>query len=179
MNQSKINVRYAKAFFSLARDAGEMTALHDDMKKVYALCRDSEDFMQLLHNPVVNVSQKKQILKDLLKPHVHEMTLRFILLIAENNRETELPGICRNFTEMVRRNKGIIPATVTTAVEMSPGILDQIRRILEQETGKTVELSGRVNSAILGGMILRIDDLQFDGSISTQLKKIKTAMLAK
>lgn len=80
---------------------------------------------------------------------------------------------------MVRRNKGIIPATVTTAVEMSPGILEQIRRILEQETGKTVELSGRVNSAILGGMILRIDDLQFDGSISTQLKKIKTAMLAK
>jgi len=179
MNQSKITVRYAKAFFSLAKDSGEIETLHRDIEMVYRLCHQSEDFYQLLQNPVIKTAQKKSILQEILKPHIHDVTLRFLLLITGKNRETEIPGICRNIIDRVREERGIVPATVTTAQEMKPAILEEIRLNLERETGKIVELTHKMNPAILGGMILRVGDLQFDGSISTQLKKVKSTLLAK
>lgn len=179
MNESKITVRYAKAFFSLAKDAGMIGPWHQDIEKVYQLCNQSEDFLLLLKNPVIKTSQKRKILREILEPHIHAETLRFLLLITSKNREMEIPGICRNFIDRVREERGIVPATVTTAGTLKPGILEEIRLNLERETGKIVELTHKVNPAILGGMVLRVGDKQFDGSISTQLKKMKTTLLAK
>lgn len=179
MNHSKINVRYAKALFSLGKEKNRIRPLHDDISKIYSLCGDSEDFLQLLDNPVISSSQKKEIFREILKAHISELALRFIMLITEHNREVEIPGICRYFIDLVRADQGILPTTITSAGELSPGILEQIRVSLEKETGKEIELTEKVNPSIIGGMILRIEDLQYDGSIATQLKKIRTAMLAK
>lgn len=179
MNHSIINVRYAKALFSLGKEKNLIRPLHEDISKIYNLCTDSEDFIHLLDNPVISSFQKKEILEKILKPHISELAMQFILLITGNNREVEIPGICRNFIDRVRADQGILPATVTTAGKLSPGTLEQIRASLEKETEKEIELTEKVNPSIIGGMILRIEDLQYDGSIATQLKKIKTAMLAK
>ncbi len=179
MNHCKINVRYAKAFFSLGKEQNRLEILHQDIGKVYALCRQSDDFMQLLENPVILTSQKKEIFREIFHSRISELTLRFILLIAENHRETEIPGICRNFVDMVRADQGIVPATVTTAEKLSGDTMEKIKQSLEKETGKKIELTDKVNPSLIGGVVLRLEDLQFDGSIATQLKKIRSAMLTK
>jgi len=177
MDRSKTAVRYAKALFSLGKESGETEKLHVDFQTIFNLCRSSVDFIKFLENPLVRTSWKKEALQKLLQPHISALAMDFILLIAENKREMEIPAICRNFIDLVRSDLGIIPATVTTAAELGEDTLDTIRRILEKESGKTVELSGKVNPSIIGGMIVKIEDYQFDGSISTQLKKVKSAML--
>ncbi len=177
MDHSKIAVRYAKALFSLGRESGQIKNLHVDFQTIFNLCRSSEDFVKFLENPLVRTSGKKAALQKMLQPHISALAMDFILLIADNKREMEIPAICRNFIDLVRSELGIIPATITTAAELGENTLDTICRILEKETGKTVELSGKVNSSIIGGMIVKIEDYQFDGSISTQLKKVKSAML--
>ena len=179
MNLSKINVRYAKALFELGKEKNQLRNLHEDIVKISGLCRESKEFMNLLENPVLSVSQKKQVFLKIFQFSISDQALQFILLIAGNHREFEIPGICRNFIEMVRKDQGIIPATVTTARKLSENMLSQIKKNLEKETGKEIELMDKVNPSIIGGMILRLEDQQFDGSISTQLKKIKTAMLSK
>ncbi len=179
MNHCKINVRYAKAMYELAAENGRIEAVYRDTCLVYDLCRESVDFMQLLQQPVIKTSQKKQILREILQPHVDEFSLRFFLLIVENNREAEIPGICRNLINRIRSGHGIVPATVTTAEPLQEEITCLIAQSLEKETGKRVELTTLVDPSLIGGMILRIEDKQFDGSISNQLKKIKSAILAK
>ena len=179
MNHSKINVRYAKALFSLGKENNQIMSLHEDMCKIYALCGQSDDFMQLLDNPIITTSEKKEIFQGIFHSCISEIALDFLLLIAENNREMEIPGICRNFIDLVRTDQGIMPATVTTAEKLSGEILAQIRQNLEKDTGKKIELTDKVNPLLIGGMILRISDQQYDGSIATQLKKIKSAMLSK
>jgi F-type H+-transporting ATPase subunit delta len=179
MNHSKINVRYAKALFSLGKERDLLGPLHKDISAIYRLCSDSEDFVQILDNPVISSSQKKEIFREVFKGHISELALRFIFLIAENHRELEIPGICRHFIDLVRADRGILPASVTTAEKISRVTYEQIRKNLVKETGKEIELTEKVNPSIIGGMILRIEDLQYDGSIATQLNKIKTAMLSK
>ncbi len=179
MDQSKITVRYARALFSLGKESGVIKSLYQDIQTINALFRQSEELQQVLSNPVIRVSQKKTIISKILQDHVGDMALRFIFLITDNKRETEIPGICRNFIDLVRADQGIIPATVTTYGHLSEESLFSIRKILEHETGKTIELSDKINPSIIGGMILRIKDQQYDGSISSQLKKIKSAFLEK
>ena len=179
MNNCKINVRYAKAMYELAKEKGQIETVYRDTDLVYRLCRESVDFGQLLNNPIIKASQKKSIIREILHPHIEEFSLRFFLLIVENNREADIPGICRNLMDRIRTGHGIIPATVTTAEVLKVETVNQIRQNLEKETGKRIELTTLVDSALLGGMILRIEDKQYDGSISNQLKKIKSAILAK
>lgn len=179
MNQGKIHVRYARALFEAGKEKGILPELHHDMAGLLGLCRDSEEFAGLLGNPVIKNSRKKEILRESLQPFLHAFTLRFVLLVTDNNRENALPGICRDFLDMVRADRGILPVALTTAQPLSPGSLDRIREVLRHETGKEIELTQRIKPEILGGMVLRIEDLQYDGSITTQLKKIRNALEAR
>lgn len=177
MNQSKITVRYAKAFFALAKEKDQMDLLSRDMTKVYNLCNESPDFLLLLESPVIKTSRKTELIRQIFQPHVTELTLRFLILIAENKREVHLPGICRDFLDFVRKEQGISTAVVTTATRLSAATLEKIREQLAKESGVRIELTEKVNPAIIGGMILRIDDRQLDASVATQLKKIKSRLL--
>jgi len=179
MNRSKINVRYAKALFSLGKETDLLSSLHEDISKVQLLCHQSDDLIQLLNNPVIKTSQKKSIVRKVLQPYISDLALRFILMVIEHQRESELSGICRNFIGLVKADEGILPAVVTTANQLSPEVLAAIHQSLERETGKSIELTHKINPAIIGGMIIRIEDFQYDGSISAQLKKVRAALTGK
>jgi F-type H+-transporting ATPase subunit delta len=179
MNRSKINVRYAKALFSLGKETNLLTSLHEDISRVQLLCQQSDDLMQLLNNPVIKTSRKISVIKKVLQPNISDLALRFILLVIEHQRESEITGIFRHFINLVRADQGIIPAVVTTANHPSPEVLAAIHQSLEKETGKKIELTHKINPAIIGGMIIRIEDFQYDGSISAQLNKVRAALTGK
>ena len=179
MNRSKITVRYAKALFSLGKETDRLTSLLEDISRVQLLCHQSDDLMQLLNNPVIKTSRKISIVKKVLQPNISDLALRFILLVIEHQRESDIAGICRHFIYLVRVDQGILPAVVTTANHPSPEVLEAIHQSLEKETGKKIELSYKVNPAIIGGMIIRIEDFQYDGSISAQLNKVRAALTGK
>lgn len=67
---------------------------------------------------------------------------------------------------------------MTTAQPIDQKLLKRAEKILETELGTPVELTGRVNPHIIGGMILRIDDKQYDDSLATRLKKMKQKLLS-
>jgi F-type H+-transporting ATPase subunit delta len=179
MNRSKISVRYAKALFLLGKEADQLSSLQEDITKVQLLCHQSDDLMHLFNNPVIKTSRKISIIRKVLQPHISDLALRFILLVIEHQRESELTGICRNFICLVRTEQGIIPVVVTTANQLSAEVLAAIHQNLERETGKNIELTHKINPAIIGGMIIRIEDFQYDGSISAQLNKVRAALTGK
>jgi F-type H+-transporting ATPase subunit delta len=131
----------------------------------------------LLNSPVVKTKQKTDLISRIFKGQVNDLTLRFLILITENKREAEIPGICRNFLEMTRKDQNIKSATLITADEISSETTEKIRKIVEKETGAGIELTSRVNPDLIGGLILRIDDKQYDSSVATQLKKIRQQLL--
>lgn len=149
----------------------------DDIRRIAALLSNSSDFMIFLQSSAIKKSKKVALLRQILEPHVHELTLRFVLLVAENRRESFLPDICRDFIQIMRKEMNILPVVVTSAVSLSPEILDTIRTDLASKTGKTIELAERIKPEIIGGLILRLGDIQFDGSVAYQLKKVKEELL--
>jgi F-type H+-transporting ATPase subunit delta len=177
MDQSKINVRYAKAFFSLAKEKGLTVELQKDATLISFVCQSSSDFNILIDSPIIATSGKIKAIKSIFEGKVNLYTQNFLILIAENKREKCIPGIFRNLEDLYRKDAGIKTALLTTAQSLDKAIVEQIRKSLESEIGGKVELSEVIDAKVIGGFVLRVDDNQYDASISTQLKKIKDKLL--
>ena len=179
MNEGKIPVRYAKAFYLAADGSGALDAVTADIRQLENLCRNSAEFLLFLQSTIIRKSQKSELLLQLFQSRFHPLTVRFLLLLAENRRESKLLLICIDFLEIIREKQGIAPVTLTTASELSPEVKENIRRFLEIKTGKSVELTEKIRPEIVGGLIIRVGDLQYDGSISNQLKKLRESLMNK
>lgn len=177
MDQSAITVRYAKAFFLTAKEKNLLDSFKSDIELVFSVCENSSDFILLLESPIVKTSKKSDLLSAIFKKKVNELTMNFLLLIAKNKREVHIPGICRNFLDLTRKDQNIKSAILTTAAEMDAEIIKKVEALLGKELDATIELSTSVNPDILGGLVLRLDDQQYDASAATQLKKIKQSLL--
>lgn len=177
MDQSKINVRYAKAFFSLAKEKGLTGELQKDAGLISSVCSSISDFIVLIESPIVSSSGKIKAIKSIFEGKVNPLSLNFLALIVENRREKYIPGIFRNLEELYRKDEGIKTAILTTAMPLDEAIVGQIRQSLEIEFGAKVELSQIIDEELIGGFVLRIDDNQYDASISAQLKKIQEKLL--
>lgn len=173
MDQSTINVRYAKAFFSLAKEKGLTAELQKDASLISSVCNSISDFIILINSPIVSTSGKIKAIKSIFEGKVNSYSLNFLVLIAENRREKYIPGIFRNLEELYRKEEGIKSAIITTAKPLNENTIEQIRQSLEKKFNVKVELSQVIDAEIIGGFVLRIDDNQYDASISTELKKIK------
>ncbi len=177
MDQSKINVRYAKAFFTLAKEKGLTLELRKDAGLISSVCESSSDFKLLLESPVIKTSQKSEALKRIFEGKIHALSINFLLLITENKRENYIPGIFRYLEDLYRREEGVKSAVLTSAQPLKVLLVAQIKEILEKEFKSKVELSQKVDEKLIGGFVLRVEDKQYDASLSTQLKKIREQLL--
>lgn len=177
MDHSAISVRYAKAFFSTAKEKKLLDKLKADIEAVLEVCRTSSDFILLLESPIVKTSKKAALIKTIFGNAIEELTLHFLLLVVENKREVHIPGICRNFLDLVRKDQNIRSAVLTTAAEVDEKTIEKIKSLLAKELNASIELSTQIKPEIVGGLVLRLDDKQYDASVATQLKKIKQNLL--
>ena len=177
MNHSAIAVRYAKAFFATAKEKSLLDSLKTDIELVFSVCTESADFILLLESPIVKTSKKAQLISSIFKGKVNKLTLSFLMLITENKREIHIPGICRNFLGLTRKDQNKKSALLTTASEIDSKSIKKIEQLLGKELNATIELSTNIKPEIIGGLIVRLDDKQYDASIATQLNKIKQKLL--
>ena len=177
MDQSKINIRYAKAFFSLAKDKGLTSELRKDAWLITNVCETSSDFILLLESPVVKTSQKVKAIRSIFAGKLNTLSLKFLVLIAENNRTKNIPDIFRSLEALYQQEAGVKTAVLTTAQPMNEILVSQVRQKLEIEFNAKVELTQKVNDELIGGFVLRIGDKQYDASVSTHLKKIREQLL--
>ncbi|MGQ7869039.1 ATP synthase F1 subunit delta [Sunxiuqinia sp. sy24] len=177
MDQSKVTVRYAKALFSLAKEKNLLEEIKADASLIEQLTKESADFVLLLESPVIKTSQKISLLKTIFVGKVSELTINFLILIAENRREIFIAGMCRHFLTLYRHDQGVKSAVITTAIALQKDLITQINKQLESQFNTRVELSERVDSDLIGGFVLRVDDRQIDASLATQLRKVKEQFL--
>ncbi len=173
MNTSKISVRYAKALFLAAQEKDLLERIFRDATLLDQVLGEVPEFRETLGNPVLTEKEKKDILEKTFAPYLDDLTLRFLDLLATNNRLIFLPDMVRDFIELYKKEQGISFARLITAVPISRETVDKIAANLRKALGNEVRLTPETDPDLIGGFILRIDDLQFDASVASALKKFK------
>lgn len=171
MNDSKISVRYAKALFKLAKSENILDKFFDDSVLVYQILDDKQIF-DFLRNPIVKNSQKIAFL-EALKKYISNEFFQFLQLIVVNNRENYLKLIILNFKKYFFEEKGIFEVEVTTTTELTENVVNELKKLLSSKLEKQIILQNNIKPEIIGGFIAKVDDLQIDASIRTQLNNFR------
>ena len=176
MNDSKISVRYAKALFLSALEGKNLDTVIKDIELLNTSFQ-VDGFNEMLESPVIKTSEKKKLVDAVYSKSISELSLNFLHLIITNKRESYLEGILRNFTGLYRDHKGIKNAELTIPLEVSDDYKKKFLNLLEQVFDAKIELNSIINPDIIGGFILKVDDEQFDASVSSSLAKMKKNLL--
>ncbi len=177
MNISLISVRYAKSLFQLAVEKGISEVVYKDMLALYDVFDANPDFVDMLGNPVLKQTKKKEIIDALFKNRFNQLTISFFELVLQNRREIYLKDIARNVLDLIREHQGIKKAHLSSSAELLPETTQQIKAALADAYQSKIELTYEVVPELIGGFVLRVDDRQIDTSFSTKLKKIKRELL--
>lgn len=173
MRETKVAHRYATALFDLSIEMKLMEKIFDDVKLLQSVCIQSRDFVLMLKSPVINDKKKQAIFKDIFGKKVHELTLRFLLVITRNRRESILDVIAEQFIKIYQEYKNIVPTTLTTAVKLEAVTRDKIVTLLGDRREATIELSEEVDEEIIGGFVLEFEDKQYDASVLRKIKNLQ------
>lgn len=172
MKDARVASRYAKSLLDLAIEKGILDEVHQDMIKFGEVCRQNNDFVLMLKNPIINHAKKKAILYALFKDKVTPATLTIFDIITRKNREEFLPDIAEAFEEMYRKQKGISRVTVTTTFPLADDLRKKFKQAVAEQTGNQIDLIEKVDPSLIGGFILKIGDKQMDNSVSSKLKSL-------
>ena len=177
MELSSINVRYARALFSLAREKNLVEPIKTDLELIVKVGKMTPEFDWILSNPVIKPSKKTEIIRNIFNTIVQPVTVTFLELLIRNKRENQLYGIVRWYIHEYNLLKGIDTATFVSAVPLDETIRNTVKAIVKAHYKKELQLIEIVNPEIIGGYILKIDDKQYDGSILSGLKKIRRELI--
>ena len=174
--RSRAAIRYSKAIFQIAEKSNNLSNLKDDMDSIISAHKSSDDFKNLISNPLINNSNKKEILSIVLSK-MNEQTSNLINLLIANKRLSILDDIAHGFNDIYNRENNIERATVITATPISDKIKTQVLKKLQKLSNKSVEIENIIDETILGGFILRYENREYNASFSQRLSKLKSELI--
>jgi F-type H+-transporting ATPase subunit delta len=177
MNESKISVRYSKALFLLAQEKNLIEPIQADMDVLANIIIESEDFRFFFFSPINKPSVKTAAIETIFSNNkLNAITLQFLKMLIENNRFQYLENIARNYSDIYKKYKGIKSVRFQSVYEPDENTKKRITQILKDFYKAEIDLQVNLKPEIIGGFVLRVDDHQYDASVATALKKMKSAL---
>jgi F-type H+-transporting ATPase subunit delta len=166
---------YAKAVFKLANSQKRMPQWSDALGLAAAVVADAR-VGALLSNPAVSAEQLASLVTEVGGERLDEQARNFIATLAANRRLGYLPEIAARYEQLRADAERTIEVTVTSAVELSAAQKSQYTQALAKRLGREVHLSCQTDPGLLGGAVVRADDLVIDGSVRAGLTQLAAAI---
>ena len=178
MSISKIAVRYAKALFLSAKEQEVLDKVRHDMDLLCDVFTGNNEIRDMIESPIVSPDSKFKALNSVFLGRVSNLTIDFLKLVTFKKREEYLAGMCRHYTHLYKKEKGIMQASIGTASGIGDGPRNEIIKMVKTAFNAEIELQEEVNKDLIGGFVLRVEDKLLDASVKGKLNKIKKELQA-
>jgi len=173
MSEHRVSIRYAKSLLELAKDQKLLDEIKDDMNLLQKVCKMSGPFRAMLKNPEIQGDKKFNVLKELFKEKVNDLTISFFEIIVRKRREGYLYSITGEFHNLYNQYKGIQETHITTTFPIGDDLRSDFEKIAREISGKIPEITEYVDKDIIGGFILKVEDKQLDSSLRSKLNELR------
>jgi F-type H+-transporting ATPase subunit delta len=173
MRGTRASYRYAKSLLTLAIEQNVLEEAYRDIKLLADICSQNRDFVVFLKSPIIKSDKKIKVINAVMNGRLSPITDGFIKIITNHVREGLLVEIVESFVAQYKEHKKIAVAEVISATKLDDVQRKKIAEAVKKAVGREVELTEKINENIIGGLIVRVGDQQFDASISRKLKELK------
>ena len=167
---------YARALFAVARAEGVLPKVEDELYAFGKALEQHTDLREALTDAVLPVENKKAVVEDLLGERTHPITLGLLGFVIDLGRARHIPKIVEELARMASVERSHALAEVRTAVDLTDEQRRRLAEALSRATGRTVDLKVVVDPSVIGGVVARVGDEVFDGSIASRLEDAKQAL---
>jgi F-type H+-transporting ATPase subunit delta len=166
--------RYARAVLEIGIANANLDKIGADLRSLAAAMHDSTELVTALTNPAIRRADRRRVIDGLLQRiGAAPQTKNLIYLLLDGERLGSLEAISREVTAMIEARAGRMSAEVTSAKPLDAAQLAQITTALEKLSGKKVAVTKREDPALLGGVVAKLGDTVYDGSLRTQLRTLR------
>jgi F-type H+-transporting ATPase subunit delta len=172
--------RYARALLdTVVKETGDVQEIEAQLASMVDLFQGHATLQRVMLNPAVPAPRKRAAMVELTgRAKTPPILARLLALLAERDRLVLLPDLLAAYRERLLEHQHVVRADVTTAAPLPADRAQAIERGLARATGRTVSMATRVDPSIVGGVIARIGDTIYDGSVTRQLEKIRAALVS-
>lgn len=165
-----VSKTYGDALFEVAVESNALDAYWEETKAVSAALLENQELFKLMGHPKIVKEEKVKIIEDIFAGKVSGELVGLLRMIVEKDHFAQITDVLEYFDNRVKEYKNIGTAYVTTAMELSDAQKEAVtKRLLETTKYVKFEMHYAVDSAIIGGMIIRIGDRVVDSSVRTKL----------
>jgi F-type H+-transporting ATPase subunit delta len=177
-DRQHVGTVYARALIGAAENQGltdrvlaELNSLMDDVLD------QLPQFAAALAYPRISFEDKQRMLDRAFADKMTPLLLNFLKVVARHERLGCLPEMRAAALRISSEIRGRVDVDIRTADPLSSDLRDQIAQRLTIAIGRPVDLNVRVDTELLGGMVVRVGDTEFDGSLDNQLRQLRKQAL--
>ena len=163
---------YARSLFEVAQEHDVLDRVHDELGEFAEALSDNRSLQVFLFSPYFSSEEKRQGVRKIVS-EADERFVNFLELLAERHRMPALFRIKREFDAHWADEHKLLPVTVTSAVELDEGLAEEIAKRIQEQTGRTVELSSNVDPDVLGGLMVRVGNMVLDDTVRNKLERLR------
>jgi F-type H+-transporting ATPase subunit delta len=173
--------RYAKALFDVAlAEKNDLAQVDRDLEAVVTMLHENPDLAAAAGRAGVTEAARVSLLEAVAdKMGLTPPVKKLLVLLGESRKLNLVPDLAASFRERLLNHQNIVRAEVTSAAPLSPEKTKALQDSLSKVTGKKVDLSVSVDPALLGGVVARIGSTVYDGSVKTQLERMRQQLVEK
>ena len=163
---------YAHALFEVANEHDTLDRVHDELGEMADALADNRELQVFFFSPYFSSQEKKEGIGRIVDG-ADEQFLNFLELLAERHRLPALMRIRRRFDALWAEERKLLPVSLTSAVELDDKLVKDVGKRIEEQTGRQVELSSKVDPDVLGGLVLQVGNMVLDASIRSRLERLR------
>ena len=177
MNIPEVARRYAVALMEAAVEAGVLDRVQQDVEGLLATVSQSVELVAFWGDRLHRAEVQENAIRELFADRVEGLTLNFLVLMAQRRRVHLIPQVLDCFVAMGEERAGVVRGQVRSAVELNAEQVERLSARLAAYTGKEVRLEVQVDESLRGGLVARIGDTVFDGSLDAQLERLRQRLV--
>ena len=163
---------YGDAVYALADEENCVDQVMEGLTLAVEAFRAEPGYLTLVQNPALPKEERLGLLDQAFEGD-HPYVLHLLKLLCERSALGLSAGCLEQFRTLVYAQRGILPVEVISAVPLTDSQQDALRQKLAAKTGKTIELHSRLDPAVLGGVKLRCQGRELDGTAAGRLDALR------
>ena len=172
-DQQQLGSVYAKALLGFGQESDSVDALIDELDGVTDAVLETPQLQMALESPRIAGEEKERLIEKVFGGKVSSDLVNFLKIVGSKNRFDCLAAIRSSAHRFHDEMAGRVQATVTTAHQIDDSVRQGLESKLSAVLGKQVGLTAKVDDKIIGGMVVRVGDTVYDGSVVNQLSRVR------
>lgn len=179
MIASSVARRYARALFSLAEESKQVEPSARALTAFADAWDASPELRSIFENPAFGIEPRKKVVVGVAqRVGASPMITNTLQLLTERNRIGFVREIADAFRALAETATGVLRAEIVTATDLPDAYYARLEKTLADATGKKVVLVKKKDPSLLGGVVTKVGDKVFDGSLRARLADLRSQMLA-